>query len=213
MSHLCALKLTLFFLSLRSDWDVRTSPVPEVGPGPLSALSTDCLGLDQTCPGTATITTTLLPPLLSARPDIISDLVHNDDDNNTMMMTSTTMTPLSSSSHLLLSPSSPSSSLLSSSSLSSSRCTCQHNDSSVVVVGSPARYRVRYREKMRKYHAVIRLNNSNSDLSSLDLSSPSRLVGEEEEEGEGGVVDSTNMYYTLDSRRLANKQKKSLRER
>ena len=72
---------------------------------------------------------------------------------------------------------------------------------------------MRYREKMRKYHAVIRLNNSNSDLSSLDLSSPSRLVGEEEEEGEGGVVDSTNMYYTLDSRRLANKQKKSLRER
>ena len=86
MSNLCALKLTLFFLSLRSDWDVRTSPVPEVGPGPLSALSTDCLGLDQTCPGTATITTTLLPPLLSARPDIISDLVHNDDDNNTMIV-------------------------------------------------------------------------------------------------------------------------------
>lgn len=90
----------------RSDWDVRTSPVPEAhllaAPGPvLSALSTDCLDLDQTCP----------------------------------------------------------------------------------------------------------------DLSSLGLSSPPppahRLLAAEEEE----VADPNSMYYTLDSRRLANKQKKSLRER
>jgi hypothetical protein len=69
-----------------------------------------------------------------------------------------------------------------------------------------------YREKMRKYQAVIRLNNSqNSDMSTLDLSAASsRLEG-----GEGAehLLDSTNIYYTLDTRRLANKQKKSLRER
>jgi hypothetical protein len=164
--------------------------------GQMSALSTDCLDLDQTCPGTTT-----------TYPDIISDVIHHHDDNNTtptMMMTTPTATPLSSS-LMFLSPSL----LSSSSSLSSSRCTClQSNDSSVVLVGSPARYRVRYREKMRKYHAVIRLNNSNSDLSGLDLSS-SRLLGDEE----GELIDSNNMYYTLDSRRLANKQKKSLKER
>jgi hypothetical protein len=71
---------------------------------------------------------------------------------------------------------------------------------------------VRYREKMRKYQAVIRLNTSNSDLSTLDLSA-SRL------EVDGGPelltvpADTTNMYYTLDTRRLANKQKRSLKER
>ena len=83
-----------------------------------------------------------------------------------------------------------------------------------MAVGSPARFRVRYREKMRKYQAVSRLNNSNSDLSTLDLSSSSRLA----EEGGGGggqllLADSAHIYYTLDSRRMANKQKKSLRER
>ncbi len=82
-----------------------------------------------------------------------------------------------------------------------------------MAIGSPGRYRVRYyREKMRKYQAVIRLNSSqNSDMSTLDLSAASRLEGE----GEGAehLLDSTNIYYTLDTRRLANKQKKSLRER
>jgi hypothetical protein len=71
-----------------------------------------------------------------------------------------------------------------------------------------------YREKMRKHQAVIRLNNSqNSDMSTLDLSAASRLEGEGGGEGAEHLLDSTNIYYTLDTRRLANKQKKSLRER
>jgi len=57
---------------------------------------------------------------------------------------------------------------------------------------------------MRKYHAVIRLNNSNSDLSTLDLSTM--------EEGEA-VIPNPALYYTIDSRRLASKHKKSLKER
>ncbi|XP_023349535.1 cytohesin-3 isoform X2 [Eurytemora carolleeae] len=75
-------------------------------------------------------------------------------------------------------------------------CLC-HSES------SPTRYRVRYREKMRKYHAVIRLNNSTSDMSTLDLSNL--------EEGE--VPENPALYYTIDSRRLASKHKKSLKER
>ena len=64
---------------------------------------------------------------------------------------------------------------------------------------------MRVREKMRKYHAVIRLNtSSNSDISSLDLSNL--------EEGEV-LPENPALYYTIDSRRLASKHKKSLRER
>ena len=102
-------------------------------------------------------------------------------DNNDSLMSSL-VTPMSSS-KLIMSP---------------STCTC-HSDNKI----SPSRYRVRYREKMRKYHAVIRLNTSNSDMSTLDLSNM--------EEGE--VPDNPALYYTIDSRRLASKHKKSLRER
>ena len=70
--------------------------------------------------------------------------------------------------------------------------------------GGSARYRVRVREKMRKYHAVIRLNSSNSDVSTLDLSNL--------EESEA-LPENPALYYTIDSRRLATKHKKSLRER
>ena len=78
----------------------------------------------------------------------------------------------------------------------SQTCLC-HSES------SPARYRVRYREKMRKYHAVIRLNNSTSDMSTLDLSNLD----------EGEVPANPALYYTIDSKRLASKHKKSLKER
>ena len=79
---------------------------------------------------------------------------------------------------------------------------------------------VRHREKMRKYHAVIRLNstNSNSDLSTLDLAN----IDESQPEldfvlnvsaGDVGTIGHPNMYYTIDSRRLASKHKKSQHDR
>ena len=81
-------------------------------------------------------------------------------------------------------------------------CTCVSDNCRSA---KQARYGIRYREKMRKYHAVIRLNNSNSDLSTLDLSTL--------EEGQA-VTPNPALYYTIDSRRLTSKHtKKSLRER
>ena len=73
------------------------------------------------------------------------------------------------------------------------------------------------RDKMRKYHGVIQLlnsSNSNSDLSTLDLATI--------EPGARPDMDlSLNMsttsgdssYYTLDSRRLASKHKKTQQDR
>ena len=70
---------------------------------------------------------------------------------------------------------------------------------------------------MRKYHAVIRLNNSEtnantsaSDMSTLDLSN---LAVDGINGGENNVPANPALYYTIDSRRLASKHKKSLRER
>ena len=73
------------------------------------------------------------------------------------------------------------------------------------------------RDRMRKYHAVIRLNNSEtnantsaSDMSTLDLSN---LAVDGINGGENNVPANPALYYTIDSRRLASKHKKSLRER
>ena len=76
------------------------------------------------------------------------------------------------------------------------------------------------RERMRKYHGVIKLldtSNSNSDLSTLDLASMA-----DSRPGMEMVLDmsSTSVstsgdssYYTIDSRRLASKHKKSQQDR
>ena len=76
------------------------------------------------------------------------------------------------------------------------------------------------KEKMRKYHGVIKLlnsSNSNSDLSTLDLASMA-----DSRPGMEMVLDmsSTSVstsgdssYYTIDSRRLASKHKKSQQDR
>ena len=80
----------------------------------------------------------------------------------------------------------------------------------------PVRH-VRHKEKMRKDHAVIRLNstNSNSDLSTLDLAN----IDESQNELDfvlnvsTGTTGHPNMYYTIDSRRLASKHKKSQNDR
>ena len=75
------------------------------------------------------------------------------------------------------------------------------------------------RERMRKYHAVIRLNNSvtsSSDMSTLDLSTLDSGLVDSGGRGGGEGVENVNpaaLYYTIDSRRLASKHKKSLRER
>ena len=79
------------------------------------------------------------------------------------------------------------------------------------------------RERMRKYHAVIRLNNSNNtsssdmstlDLSNLDVAASGGNYGNSTVAGSENIVPpNPALYYTIDSRRLASKHKKSLRER
>jgi len=89
------------------------------------------------------------------------------------------------------------------------QCECQ-----------PVRAVRHHREKMRKYHAVIRLNstNSNSDLSTLDLANIDESQNELDfvlnvSAGDVGTIGHPNMYYTIDSRRLASKHKKSQHDR
>lgn len=73
------------------------------------------------------------------------------------------------------------------------------------------------RDKMRKYHGVIQLlnsSNSNSDLSTLDLNTI-------ETDARPDLDLTLNMsttsgessYYTIDSRRLASKHKKTQQDR
>ena len=65
------------------------------------------------------------------------------------------------------------------------------------------------RERMRKYHGVIKLldtSNSNSDLSTLDL-------GTIEADINVSATSGDSSYYTIDSRRLTSKHMKSQQDR
>ena len=73
------------------------------------------------------------------------------------------------------------------------------------------------RDKMRKYHGVIKLINSshsNSDISTLDLATM-----EADTRSDMDLVlnmsatSADSSYYTIDSRRLASKHKKSQQDR
>ena len=97
--------------------------------------------------------------------------------------------------------------------------TDAHNAPKLHCECQPVR-QVRHREKMRKYHAVIRLNsmNSNSDLSTLDLANIDESQNELDfvlnvSAGDVGTIGHPNLYYTIDSRRLASKHKKSQHDR
>ena len=85
---------------------------------------------------------------------------------------------------------------------------CQLNDSV-----TPNRS-VKPREKMRKYHAVIRLNSTNScsDMSTLNLTTfdESRPELDLVLNVDGQPITT---YYTIDSRRLASKHQKSQHDR
>ena len=72
------------------------------------------------------------------------------------------------------------------------------------------------REKMRKYHGVIKLlnsSNSNSDLSTLDLATMADSRPGMEMVLDMSTTSGDSSYYTIDSRRLASKHKKSQQDR
>ena len=72
------------------------------------------------------------------------------------------------------------------------------------------------REKMRKYHGVIKLldsSNSNSDLSTLDLATMADSRPGMEMVLDMSSTSGDSSYYTIDSRRLASKHKKSQQDR
>ena len=72
------------------------------------------------------------------------------------------------------------------------------------------------REKMRKYHGVIKLlnsTNSNSDLSTLDLATMTEPRPGMEMVLDLSTTSGDSSYYTIDSRRLASKHKKSQQDR
>jgi len=91
------------------------------------------------------------------------------------------------------------------------QCSCCQLDESVV---TPSRSLVKTREKMRKYHAVIRLNSTNScsDMSTLNLTNfdESRPELDLVLNVEGQPITT---YYTIDSRRLASKHQKTQHDR
>ena len=72
------------------------------------------------------------------------------------------------------------------------------------------------REKMRKYHGVIKLlnsSNSNSDLSTLDLATMAETRPAMEMVLDMSTTSGDSSYYTIDSRRLTSKHKKSQQDR
>ena len=71
-------------------------------------------------------------------------------------------------------------------------------------------------EKMRKYHGVIKLlnsSNSNSDLSTLDLATMAETRPAMEMVLDMSTTSGDSSYYTIDSRRLASKHKKTQQDR
>jgi len=90
------------------------------------------------------------------------------------------------------------------------QCSCCQFDDSV----TPNRSVVKTREKMRKYHAVIRLNSNTScsDMSTLNLTTL------DESRPELDLVLNVSgqpitTYYTIDSRRLASRHHKNQHDR
>ena len=103
--------------------------------------------------------------------------------------------------------------------LSSRSTDCIDLESTCPGEGPRLRPRASTRDKMRKYHGVIKLLNSshsNSDISTLDLGSlqaDSRSDMELVLNMSATSGESHSSYYTIDSRRLASKHKKSQQDR